>query len=166
MSEQKQKAQQEQEQKQEQERKKSPLQTDRGGTNVEDAVVSKIAGMAVQEIDGVRMGGGASRALGGIMESVTGGGGSGQSRGITVEVGEVEAALDLTMAVEYGKSIPQVTESVRKNVVQRVENLVGLNVKEVNITVNDVFFPDQGQDENEERRELDQAREQEEPRVR
>jgi uncharacterized alkaline shock family protein YloU len=165
VSEQRQQAQREQEQQQQQARRQSPLQTERGGTRIEDTVVSKIAGMAAQEVDGVRMGGGTSRALGGIMDSVTGGGG-GQTRGVSVEVGEVETALDLTMAVEYGKSIPQITESVRKNVIQRIENLVGLNVKEVNITVNDVILPQQEGNEDQERRELEQAREQEEPRVR
>ncbi|TCJ20481.1 Asp23/Gls24 family envelope stress response protein [Rubrobacter taiwanensis] len=155
---------QQEQQRQQQARQRSPLQSERGATRVEDSVVAKIAGMAAQEVEGVRMGGGASRALGGIVDSVTGGGG-GQTRGVSVEVGEVETAIDLTMAVDYGKSIPQLTESVRKNVIQRVENLVGLNVKEVNITVNDVILPQQEREEEErERRELESA--QEEPRVR
>ncbi|HEV2094685.1 MAG TPA: Asp23/Gls24 family envelope stress response protein, partial [Rubrobacter sp.] len=57
--------------------------------------------------------------------------------------GEVEAAVDLSMTVEYGRSIPQIAEAVRKNVIRRVENLVGLEVTEVNVAVNDVFFPQQ-----------------------
>src|SRR4028119_1527535 len=120
----------------------SPLQTERGSTRVEDSVVSKIAGIAAQEVDGVRMGGGTSQAIGGLLSSVTGGstGGGGQSRGVSVEVGEVEAAVDATLTVAYGRSIPQVAEAVRRNIINRVENLVGLNVTEVNISVNDVFF--------------------------
>jgi uncharacterized alkaline shock family protein YloU len=62
-----------------------------------------------------------------------------------VEVGELEAAVDLTLTAEYGKSIPQVAEAVRRNVIRRVENLVGLRVTEVNITVNNIFFPQQEQ---------------------
>ena len=85
------------------------------------------------------MGGGTSRAVGGVLDSVRGG--SGTTRGVTVEVGEEETAIDLSLAVEYGRSIPQVSEAVRSNVIRRVENLVGLRVTEVNITVNDVFFP-------------------------
>jgi uncharacterized alkaline shock family protein YloU len=85
------------------------------------------------------MGGGTSRAVGGVFESVRGG--SGTTRGVTVEVGEEETAIDLSLAVEYGRSIPQVSEAVRSNVIRRVENLVGLRVTEVNITVNDVLFP-------------------------
>ena len=125
----------------------NPLQTDRGVTRIEDSVVQKIAGIASQEVDGVRMGGGAAQAVGGVLSSITGGsaGDGGATRGVSVEVGEVESAVDLTLTVEYGKSIPQVSESVRRNVVNRIENLTGLNVTEVNITVNDVFFPGEEQ---------------------
>lgn len=124
----------------------SPLQTDRGNTSIQDGVVAKIAGIAAQEVDGIRMGGGASQAAGGIMSSLTGGsGGGGQTRGVAVEVGEEEAAVDLTMTTEYGKSIPQLSEAVRRNVVNRVENLVGLSVTEVNITVSNIFFPQEEQ---------------------
>jgi len=123
----------------------SPLQTEQGTTRIEDSVVAKIAGIAAQEVEGVRMGGGATQAIGGILSSVPGISGGGEARGVAVEVGQVEAAVDLTMTVLYGRSIPQIAEAVRRNVINRVENLVGLNVTEVNITVNDVFFPEQEQ---------------------
>jgi uncharacterized alkaline shock family protein YloU len=116
-----------------------PLKTERGNTTISNAVVSQVAGIAAQEVEGVQMGGGTSRAVGGVLDSVRGG--SGTTRGVTVEVGEEETAIDLSLAVEYGRSIPQVSEAVRSNVIRRVENLVGLRVTEVNITVNDVFFP-------------------------
>ena len=35
--------------------------------------------------------------------------------------------------------------AVRKNVIRRIENVVGLRVTEVNITVNDVYFSQQEQ---------------------
>lgn len=149
----------------------SPLQTERGGTRIEDSVVSKVAGIAAQEVDGVRMGGGTSQAIGGLLSSVTGGSGGsgGQSRGVSVEVGEVEAAVDVTLTVAYGISIPQVAEAVRRNIINRVENLVGLNVTEVNISVNDVFFPEQErqQEQEQQQRQLEQQRQaDEEQRVR
>ena len=124
----------------------SPLKTDRGQTSIMDGVVAKVAGIAAQEVEGIRMGGGGSQAAGSIMSSLTGGGSGGsQTRGVTVEVGEEEAAVDLSMTTEYGKSIPQLSEAVRRNIVNRVENLVGLSVTEVNITVSNIFFPDQEQ---------------------
>ena len=123
---------------------KSPLQSDRGVTIVETPVVSQVVGIAAQEVEGVQMGGAGSRAAGSLLEGITGGGGGGQTtRGVVVEVGDEEAAIDLDMSVEYGKSIPQLSEAVRRNIVNRVENLVGLEVAVVNITVNDVLFPDQ-----------------------
>jgi uncharacterized alkaline shock family protein YloU len=127
---------------------RSPLKTERGTTTIQDGVVSKVAGIAAQEVEGVRTGGGGtSQAVGSIMSAVpgVGGGSASQSRGVSVEVGEVEAAVDLTVTVEYGRTIPQIAEAVRRNVIRRVESLVGLRVTEVNITVNDVFFPQQEQ---------------------
>jgi uncharacterized alkaline shock family protein YloU len=122
----------------------SPLRSERGNTTISDAVVSQVAGIAAQEVEKVQMGGGAAAAVGGFLQSVTGGSSGGNySRGVSVEAGEEEAAIDLTMAVEYGVSIPQVTEAVRRNVINRVENLLGLRVTEVNITVNDVQFPEE-----------------------
>ena len=128
----------------------SPLRTERGITRIEDNVVAKVAGIAAQEVEGIQMGGGTARAVGGFLDSVTGAGG--QTRGVAVEVGEDEAAIDLSMAVEYGKAIPQISEAVRRNVINRVENLIGLRVTEVNITINDALLP-------EERSQLDQQRE-------
>ena len=141
----------------------SPLRSERGNTTISDAVVSQVAGIAAQEVEKVQMGGGAAAAVGGFLQSVTGGssGGGNYSRGVSVEVGEEEAAIDLTMAVEYGVSIPQVTEAARRNVINRVENLVGLRVTEVNITVNDVQFPEERPMLGQQQEVEQQAREQE-----
>jgi uncharacterized alkaline shock family protein YloU len=138
----------------------SPLQTERGSTTISDGVVSKIAGIAAQEVDGIRMGSGATQAVGGILGSITGGSGS-QTQGVSVEVGQEEAALDLTLTAEYGKSIPQLAEAVRRNVANRVESLVGLRVTEVNITVSNIFFPQQ-EAEQERQRQLEQERREQE----
>jgi uncharacterized alkaline shock family protein YloU len=118
-------------------------------------VVSKIAGIASQEVDGIRMGSGGSQAVSGILGSITGGGS--QTQGVSVEVGQEEAAIDLTLTAEYGKSIPQLAEAVRRNVANRVESLVGLRVNEVNITVSNIFFPQQ-EAEQERQRQLEQQR--------
>jgi uncharacterized alkaline shock family protein YloU len=136
----------------------SPLQTERGNTTISDSVVSKIAGIAAQEVDGIRMGSGATQAVGGILGSITGGS---QTQGVSVEVGQEEAALDLTLTAAYGKSIPQLAEAVRRNVINRVENLVGLRVTEVNVTVSNVFFPQQEAEEQRQRELEQQRREQE-----
>jgi uncharacterized alkaline shock family protein YloU len=132
-------------QKRSQEQNKNPLQSELGNTTIQDSVVSKIAAIAAQEVEGIRMGGGASQAVGGVLDTITGGrSGGSQTSGVSVEVGQEEAAIDLTMTVEYGKPIPQLAEAVRNNVVSRVESLVGLRVTETNISVQDVFFPGEG----------------------
>ncbi|MBA3491461.1 MAG: Asp23/Gls24 family envelope stress response protein [Rubrobacteraceae bacterium] len=135
----------------------SPLQTERGSTSISDSVVSKIAGIASQEVDGIRMGSGGSQAVSGIIGSITGGSSGGQTQGVSVEVGQEEAAIDLTLTAEYGKSIPQLAEAVRRNVANRVESLVGLRVTEVNITVSNIFFPQQ-EAEQQRQQQLEQER--------
>lgn len=122
----------------------SPLKSETGNTTISSAVVSQIAGIAAQEIEKVQMGGGATAAVGGFLQSVTGGAGGGNlSKGVSVEVGEEETAIDLTMAIEYGQSIPRISEAARRNVINRVESLTGLRVTEVNIAVNDVQIPEE-----------------------
>jgi uncharacterized alkaline shock family protein YloU len=139
----------------------SPLQTDRGNTIIQDSVVSKIAGIAAQEVDGIRMGSGASQTASNLLGSIPGvGGGSSQTQGVSVEVGQEEAAVDLTVTAAYGKSIPQLSEAVRRNVVNRVESLVGLRVTEVNIAVNNIFFPEMERQQEQQRQQQQQQREQ------
>ena len=132
-----------------QQRIDSPLQSERGMTTINEGVVSKIAGVAAGEVEGVRMGGSASRAAGGILENVTGS--QGQARGVSVEVGRFETAIDLTMGIEYGSNILERVEQVRNRISQRVENITGLRVTELNVTVSDVVFP--GEEGGEGRRE-------------
>ena len=138
---------------------RSPLRSEGGRTTISNGVVSKIAGIAAQEVKGIQMGGGTAAAIGGFLDSVTGGGG--QARGVSVEIGEEETAIDLSMAIEYGKPIPQISDAVRRNVINRIENLTGLRVTEINITVNDVLLPEE-RPQLERQREMEQrAREQE-----
>jgi len=123
------------------------LQSGPGTTTIADGVVSKVAGLAAREVSGVHaLGGGAARALGGVTSAV---GIDQKSQGVTVQVGETEAAVDLTIVVDYGESIPQISQAVRENVVKRIEGITGLHTTEVNIAVNDLYFPgeDQGQDQ-------------------
>ena len=127
---------------------RSPLQSERGTTTIQDPVVSNIAAMAIRELDGLdpshggtRLPGDTSPTIGEFVGNLTGGGG--RTRGISVDVGEEQAALDLTVNVMYGRPIHEVTDALRQNVIRRVESLTGLEVREVNITVNDVTFPEQ-----------------------
>ena len=100
-----------------------------------DEVVSIIAGLAATEIEGVSsMSGGIA---GGIAEKL---GRKNLSKGVKVEVGEKEAAIDLFIIVEYGVRIPEISWSIQENVKKAVENMTGLNVLEVNIHIQGVNF--------------------------
>lgn len=119
----------------------------RGRTTIADGVVEKIAGMTARGVEGVHtMGGGASRAFGAARERVPGAGKS-VSRGVKVEVGEVQAAIDLEIVVDYGVSITDVASTVREDVTSAVGWMTGLEVVEVNISVNDVHLPEEEEEE-------------------
>lgn len=120
------------------------LHTEHGSTSISDVVVTKVAGIAAREVSGVHeLGGGAVRAVGSLTQRV--GIGDSRSQGVSVEVGEQEAAVDLTIVVEYGESIPEVAGRIRENVIKRIQGITGLRVTEVNVSVNDLHFP--GDDE-------------------
>jgi uncharacterized alkaline shock family protein YloU len=124
------------------------LQTEKGATTIADTVVTKVASIATREINGVHeLGGGTARAVGSVTQRV--GIGSQHSQGVSVEVGEKEAAVDLTIVVEYGESIPKLSQQIRENVTRRIEGITGLAVTEVNVTVNDLHFPGDEQSDDE-----------------
>ncbi|MFS0701330.1 Asp23/Gls24 family envelope stress response protein [Cellulomonas sp. 179-A 4D5 NHS] len=123
------------------------LQTPQGRTTIADGVVQKIAGLAAREVAGVHaLGGGTARALGSLRERIPGASQS-TGQGVAVEVGETQAAIDLDMVTEYGVSIADVARAVRRNVIDTVEGMTGLQVTEVNVSVNDIHLPtDDAQD--------------------
>jgi len=133
----------------------SELITSGGSTRIADGVVAKIATMAASQVGGVyEMGAGMSRTIGSVRERLPGMTAD-STQGVAVQVGERQAAVDIDLVVEYGLSIPDLTAAVRTNVVNEVEHMCGLEVVEVNITVDDVHVAGE-----------DQETPSEEPRVR
>jgi uncharacterized alkaline shock family protein YloU len=125
-----------------------PLQSDLGKTTIADRVVQKIVGLAAREVPGIYdLGGGAARTLGAIRERIPG---SSQTsgQGVTVEVGQSQAAVDLEVVTEYGMSIVDVAKSVRRNVISAVEGMTGLQVTEVNLSVGDIHLPGDDQEDS------------------
>lgn len=119
---------------------RSVLSSEQGQTSIADTVVSKIAGIAARDISGVHdLGGGAARAFGAVRERIPGSR-TNLSQGVSVEVGERQAAVDLDIVAEYGVSIADLAAAIRKNVISSVERMTGLEVTEVNITVHDVHL--------------------------
>ncbi|MGJ0389822.1 Asp23/Gls24 family envelope stress response protein [Microbacterium sp. CGR1] len=121
-----------------------------GKTTIADGVVAKVAGIAAREVAGVyALGGGGARAFGAIRDAVNA---TDLSQGVKVEVGETQAAADLTIVVEYPAPIQEVANNVRAAVAGAISRLVGLEVVEVNVEVNDVHVPGDDNHENEESR--------------
>lgn len=118
------------------------LHTEHGDTTIVDQVVQKIAGMACREVPGVyAMGTAARRALSSITDRIAGGQ-PGVGGGVTIQKGERQTAIEVSVVVEYGVSIVEVSHAIRRNVITAVEHGTGLEVTEVNITVTDVHVPD------------------------
>ncbi len=118
---------------------------DRGTTTIDDGVVAKIAGIATREVSGVAsMGGTVSGAVAEVVGRIRGD--EHTTSGVGVEVGTRQAAVDLTITVQYPATITEVASSVRDNVIDRIEKLTGLEVVEVNIAVTDLAFPGEEQE--------------------
>lgn len=139
----------------------SALDSEQGTTTIADQVVSKIAGIATREVPGVyRLGGGAARAVGALRERIPGSR-TNLSQGVSVEVGARQAAVDVEIVTEYGVSIADLAAGIRRNVINAVERMTGLQITEVNISVSDVHVPDDDDDEESEQQQLPER----EPRV-
>jgi uncharacterized alkaline shock family protein YloU len=106
---------------------------DIGNVKISEEVVAIIAGVAAMDVPGVAgMSGGIA---GGIAEIL---GRKNLSKGVKVEVGEKEAAIDLYIIVEYGCRIPDVSWDIQEKVKNAVETMTGLDVIEINIHVQGV----------------------------
>ncbi len=114
-----------------------------GSIKIADEVVKIIAGLAATEVQGVV--GMSSGVVGGIAEML---GRKNMSKGVKVEVGEKEAAVDMFVVVEYGTRIPDVAARIQENVKKAIETMTGLIVVEVNVNVQGVAFAHEGKDED------------------
>lgn len=121
------------------------LPSELGAIRIADEVVSIIAGLAAMEVEGVAsMSGG---IVGGIAEAL---GRKNLSKGVKVDVGEQEAAVDLYLIVSYGSRIPDVAWNVQDKVKKAIETMTGLDVVSVNVHIQGVSFPQQKEESEEE----------------
>lgn len=110
-----------------------------GQTIIENGVVAKIAGIAAREVPGVyALGGGAARAVGAIRDALNS---TDLSQGISVEVGETQVAVDVTIVAEYPAALHKVADDVRAAISLAMAEYVGKQAVEVNVTINDVHIP-------------------------
>lgn len=134
---------------------RGPLQTSRGVTTLEETVVAKIAGMAAREVPGVYdMGSASRRAFSAVRDRIPNAQTS-VAGGISVEKGDTQTAIDVTVVVSYGASIVEVGNAIRRNVIEQVENTTGLEVLEVDVNVVDVHLPQEDDESASEQRNTD-----------
>lgn len=125
----------------EKESSENTIFTEEGSVKISDEVVAIIAGLATSEVKGVAgMSGG---IVGGIAEFV---GKKSPAKGVKVEVGEKEAAVDLYVIVEFGVRIPDVAREIQQRVKKAIESMTGLTVVEVNIHIQGVSFPQESKE--------------------
>ncbi|WP_156761142.1 Asp23/Gls24 family envelope stress response protein [Microbacterium karelineae] len=110
-----------------------------GRTTIEDGVVAKVAGIAAREATGVyALGGGAARVMGAIRDALNT---TDLAQGISVEVGEKQVAVDVNVVAEYPVALQDVADGVRESVYRAMRDLIGMDVAEINVTINDVHIP-------------------------
>ena len=106
-----------------------------GTIEIAPEVIEVIAGLATVEVDGVAgMSGGISSGIGELL------GRKNLSKGVKVEVGQREAAVDVSIIVQYGRRIPEISAEIQRNVKRSIETMTGLSVVEVNVHIHDVHF--------------------------
>ncbi|HZK56250.1 MAG TPA: Asp23/Gls24 family envelope stress response protein [Desulfosporosinus sp.] len=105
-----------------------------GSIRIADEVVEVIAGLAASQVGGVV---GMSGGLVGDLAKMLGRN-KNLSKGVKVEIGEHEVAVDLYIVVEYGVSIPEVALIVQEAVKEAIESMTGLKVVETNVHVQGV----------------------------
>jgi uncharacterized alkaline shock family protein YloU len=110
-----------------------------GRTVIADTAVAKVAAIAARSVQGVwALGSGTGRALSALRDAVAG---SDLGQGVRVEMGQTQVAVDINLVAVYGEPLQELAARVRAAVYRAVEELVGLEVIEVNVEINDVHLP-------------------------
>ena len=95
-------------------------------------VVAIIAGLAANEVEGIAGMCNANGSILGKNRNVT--------RGVKVEIGTEEAAVDLYVVVEYGVPIQRAAMDAQESVRKAIESMTGLHVVRVDVHVQSVSF--------------------------
>ncbi|NLI52742.1 MAG: Asp23/Gls24 family envelope stress response protein [Clostridiales bacterium] len=113
----------------------SKVEAEGGRIVFADEVVATIAALAVSDVEGV------SAVSGGMVEGITEMlGKKNLTKGVKVEVGQEEAAVDISVSIKYGYKIKEVCEKIQESVKSAIENMTGLRVVEINVFVQSVVF--------------------------
>ncbi|WP_422773470.1 Asp23/Gls24 family envelope stress response protein [Plantactinospora sp. WMMC1484] len=110
----------------------------RGGTEVSEEVIEKIAGTAARSVPGVAdLGGDVARFFNNVLDRVGLDEVGDAGRGVSAEVKGTSATIRIVLVIAAGSVVQEVTEAVRAKVVEAVE-AYGITVAEVNVKVDDI----------------------------
>ena len=137
---------------------------DNGKIIFADDVIATIAALAAADVQGV------ASMSGGVVEGLTEMlGKKNLTKGVKVEVGTEEAAVDISVNVRYGFAIQEVCQNLQNAIKNAIETMTGLSVVEVNVYVQSVVFekPAEPEPEKKEKKEkpVKEEKEPEPPRV-
>ena len=102
-------------------------------------VIAIIAGVAANEVEGV-----SGMCSGGITEKFSRN--KNITKGVKVDLGTEEAAVDIYLIVEYGTPIQTCAGAVQENVRKSIESMTGLHVDKVDLHVVGVSFEKENQE--------------------
>lgn len=109
-----------------------------GEVQIASDVVSAIAGISAAEVDGVQ-----SISGGGINDIAGKLGMENYSKGVRVTIAGEKAAVEISVTLKYGYSIPEVSEKVQEKVSQAIKSMTGLEVEKVNVRIAGIALEEQ-----------------------
>ena len=113
-----------------------------GKIKIADNVAAAIANIAAQDVEGViRVTGSSTSSIGEIF------GKKNYSKGVKVSMEEEGTTVELALVIQHGVNIVALAQNVQNSVKDAVESMTGINVKEVNVTISDIVFEDNKQQE-------------------
>ena len=107
------------------------IQNDLGKIIIDENVIATLVGYATVECAGI-VGMASKRATDGLVEML---GRENMRRGVRVSLNGSSAAVSVFIVVEYGVSIGAVAKTVMESIKYRVEDMSGLEITNVDVTV-------------------------------
>ncbi|RQD67228.1 MAG: Asp23/Gls24 family envelope stress response protein [Tindallia sp. MSAO_Bac2] len=109
-----------------------------GEVHIAEEVIATIASISATSVKGVA--GMSSGLTGGFAEAL---GKKNLSKGVKVEVKDKMITLHLNLIVDYGCKIPDISWKIQDRVKAMVENMTAMKVRQVNVHVQAVKFPEE-----------------------
>jgi uncharacterized alkaline shock family protein YloU len=108
-----------------------------GSVKVANEVIAHIASLTASQVQGI-VGMYQAKARDGRRALPA----SGSYKGVRVDMGNDSLNLELFVIVDHSAHVPTVAAEVQRQVADAIDKMLGLEVREVNVFVGDVRFPE------------------------